>query len=300
MSKLSYSPKTNSPRRISVDDLHKIIDGLPPETKAADGERTIYLANTIIVHFLGRDWFGTHIRYDASKPSFLRIDFSSDGRRKITLFRVVELAENLFNLQHSEGFDACISQMKAGAEKIQSTCAELDFGRLLYINDVEFRFVVPVQRMGEDYDFEILYPGALWVPAETKCKFETTTVNPESVSNSLKKARTQLPKDRPGLIFVKVPQKWIDDIEVVNELERIATDFFRNRDRVVSIKFYVSHLELTNQDVRHHHAIKEITNYNSRFHNGRNWHLFTKPGGTEGWNRMPPKWQRLWYFPNAQ
>jgi hypothetical protein len=144
--------------------------------------------------------------------------------------------------------------------------------------------------MGEDYDFEILYPGALKVPADAKCKFETTKVNPESVRNSLKKARTQLPEDRPSLVFVKVPQNWIDDIEVVKALETIAIDFFRNTDRVVSIKFYVSHLELTNQGVHHRHAIREITNCNSRLHNGRNWDLFTTPGVSEGWNGMPPKW----------
>jgi hypothetical protein len=299
MSKLNRPPINNTPRRIFVDDLHKIIDGLPPEMKAADGDRTIGLANTVIVHFLGRDWFATHMTHDAHRPSFLRIDFSSDRRKKVTVFRVVELAENLYNLQHIEGFDACIAQMKAGAEKIESTCAELDFGRLLYINDVEFRFIVPALKRREDYDFEILYPGALKVPADAKCKFETTKINPESVRNSLKKARTQLPKDRPGLIFIKVPQNWIDDIEVAKGMLGIGNDFLRNTDRVVSIKFYASHLETTNQ-VQHRHAFREITNHNSQFHSGRNWDLFTKPGVPQGWNGMPPKWQRLWLFPNSQ
>ena len=66
--------------------------------------------------------------------------------------------------------------MKAGAEKIESTCAELDFGRLLYINDVEFRFVVPASKKGKDYDFEVVYPGGLAVPADAKCKFESTRI----------------------------------------------------------------------------------------------------------------------------
>jgi hypothetical protein len=249
MSKLNHPPKSNSPRRISVDDLHKFVDSLPPEVRESDGDRTIILANTINAHFLGRKWCETHLKHDAPKPSFLRMDFSSDSRKKVIVFRVVELAENLYNLRHIEGFDACIAQMNAGAEKIESTCAELDFGRLLYINDVEFRFIVAGLRNRKNYDFEILYPGALKVPAEAKCKFESTKINPESVRNALKKARTQLPKDRPGLIFVKVPQNWIDNIEVVKALETIAIDFFRNTDRVVSIKFYVSHLELTNQGV---------------------------------------------------
>ena len=92
-----------------------------------------------------------------------------------------------------------------------------------------------------------------------------------------KKGANSTSKNRPGLIFVKVPQNWIDNIEVVKAIETIAIDFFRNTDRVVSIKFYVSHLELTNQGVHHRHAFREITNYNSRFHDGRNWNRFTGP-----------------------
>src|SRR5580704_9806692 len=60
MSKLNHPPKNNSPRRISVDDLHKFVDSLPPEVRESDGDRTIILANTINAHFLGRKWCETH------------------------------------------------------------------------------------------------------------------------------------------------------------------------------------------------------------------------------------------------
>ena len=128
------------------------------------------------------------------------------------MFRVIELAESLYNLQNIDGFDACISQLKGGGEKIQSTCAELDFGRFLYIRDVEFRFVVPQMAKGRDYDMELLYPDGLTVPADAKCKFESTEINPKSIVNSLEIGRKKLPADRPGIIFVKVPQMWILDV----------------------------------------------------------------------------------------
>ena len=132
----------DSPRRITVDDLHKIVSTLPADAKNHDNERSVQLANTVIVHFLDENG-STHIPHGAPKPGFLRMDFSSVSRQVYTVFRVIDLAENLFNLQNIEGFDACIAQMNAGAEKIESTCAELDFGRLLYIFNVDFRFVVP-------------------------------------------------------------------------------------------------------------------------------------------------------------
>ncbi len=286
------------PRRITVDDFYKAVGTFPPEVRDDDGGRAIGLANTVIVHFLGRAWFAAHIRHDTPKPGFLRLDFSSDSRREATVFRVIELAESLFNLQHVEGFDSCIAQMKAGADKIESTCAELDFGRFLYIHDVEFRFVVPSGTKGKDYDFEVLYAGGLAVPADAKCKIETTEINPESIRNSLRDARGQLPAGRPGIIFMKVPQHWITDPAVAAAMVSVGRDFLRNTDRVVSIKFYVSHLSTVGGVVRHLHAFRELTNEASRFHSGRNWNLFTNYYVPPSWNGMPPKWQRIFFFPN--
>jgi hypothetical protein len=288
----------NAPQRIDVNDLHNVIAKLPREMQDDDGGRIIGVANSVIGHFLGRDWFDAHIRHDVPKPSFLRLDFSSDKRREFTVFRVIELAENLFNLQNVEGFDACIEQMKAAAEKIESSCAELDFGRFLYIHDVGFRFVVPQQRRGNDYDFEVTYPDGLTVPADAKCKFENT--DPESVRNSLIKARKQLPKDRAGMIFVKIPQSWIEEVEVAKALVSVANDFLRHTDRVVSVKFYVSQLEAINNRILHRHGLREVTNVNSRHHAGRNWDLFTNYYVPPSWNGMPPKWQRIFFFPKTR
>jgi hypothetical protein len=256
------------------------------------------LSRIPFAHFLGQDWFSAHIRHDAAIRGFLNMDFSSDRRREATVFRVVELAESLYNLQLIEGFDACISQMRGGGEKIQSTCAELDFGRFLYIHDVRFRFVVPQMAKGRDYDVELFYPDGLAVPADAKCKFETTEINPDSIAHSLESARKQLPADRPSIIFVKVPQSWIADVGMAVAMVETGRKFLRKTGRVVAITFYVSHLETRDNLVIHRHALREIANEASRFHQGRNWELFTDYDVPPSWNGMPPKWQRLFFFPN--
>ena len=244
-------------RRITVEDLHKLAASFPDEMREDDGGRSNGVANSVIAHFLGKDWFAAHIRHDVGKRGYLNLDFSSDRRREATVFRVIELAENLFNLQGIEGFDACIAQMRVGAEKIESTCAELNFGRFLYIHDIDYRFVVPQSRKGGDYDFEVIYPGELVVPADAKCKFETTGINPDSVRNSLKKARKQLPDDRAGIIFMKVPQSWITDLAVAVPMVNVGREFLKHTDRVVSIKYYVSFLDTINNMVRHRHALEK-------------------------------------------
>jgi hypothetical protein len=74
--------------------------------------------------------------------------------------------------------------------------------------------------------------------ADTKCKFESTEVRAESIRDSLEHARSQLPKDRPGIIFVKMPGHWLDAPTSVISFVREAESFLRNTGRVVSVKFY--------------------------------------------------------------
>src|SRR5271157_1327586 len=108
--------------RLSVDDLHAFVPRFPAEMRIDPGGRVSGVAYCVIGHFFGPDWFAAHIRHDGPRRGYLNLDFSSDERREASTFRVVELAENLFNLQHIEGFDACVGQMRGGGEKIESTC----------------------------------------------------------------------------------------------------------------------------------------------------------------------------------
>jgi len=149
--------------------------------------------------------FEAHIRHDAPKPGFLRIDFSSDRRRETTVFRVVELAESLFNLQHIEGFDACIAQM-IGELKNRVNVRRIGLRTILIYQQRRFSLCSSADEEGSDYDVEVFYPDGFVVPADAKCKFETTEINPQSILHSLKKAKKQLPDDRPCIIFMKVPR----------------------------------------------------------------------------------------------
>ena len=45
---------------------------------------------------------------------------------------------------------------------------------------------------------------------DIKCKLEGTNDAKSSLLNSLKKAQRQFPSDMPGIVFVKVPQRWVD------------------------------------------------------------------------------------------
>jgi hypothetical protein len=132
------------PLRISLPDLETTALSFPQEVRADPNLRMLYLAMSIIRHFLGERWCKENIYQEAESSlpeGFLRWDYRPglEGDRKRS--RVIDFAETLFNLQHVEGFDDRIDQMRAG--QIEATFAEFDFARFLYIHDKKFKFVKP-------------------------------------------------------------------------------------------------------------------------------------------------------------
>jgi hypothetical protein len=218
-----------------------------------------------------------------------------DLRRTIAnALKLVDFAELLRNLQDIPGFDACIDRMQHGV--IESTFAELDLGRMLYCSNVDFSFVKPQQKKGLDYDVEITLSDGMVVCADAKCKVEDFSA--ETVRYSLEKARTQFPKDRPSIIFMKVPYRWFAEPILGVSLINIAEKFLRGTGRIVSVKFYVSDIGYRDKALRHDHAFKEISNPNNRFDPSCDWTMFAEPTAKSGWNGRPPRWKRLLFFPN--
>jgi hypothetical protein len=278
--------------------LQDALKSAPVEFREHSGDRQQWVCFSVLRHFFGRNWIRAHI-LGAGAKSFLANVFGDDEKaRVIRGFRITDLAEMLYNLQRIDGFYECIARMRDG--QIESTYAELDAGKLLYMHRIPFRFVVPQNRKGCDYDFELTYPDGLVACADAKCKLELSHISRNTIKTSLKDAREQLPPNRPGIAFVKIPPRWIDVPAHGVELEKIAIEYLRGTRRLVSIKFYVSDLIYGDEISHHVMRFKEISNPQNRFDANRNWDLFESHRISEGhWNGMPDHWFRLAYFPDG-
>jgi hypothetical protein len=281
---------------LTIEMLRNFLEGLRPEVRNDWSQRQWQLFLFVGCHFLGSAWVEDHILNQADEPTsgFLKVEFSrGDQIREAKSLRVAHLAEMLFNLQGIPGFEGWIARMRSGGQ-IESTFAELAFGKLLYINGVSFRFVIPQGRKkGEDYDFELTYPDGTVVCADAKCKLEGSAPRASSIGNSLSRARKQLPEDQPGIIFVKVPQHWLEVPEIRAALKDEATKFFRGTSRVVSVKYYTDHYLHVRDGIVHTHLYREIDNPKNRFDPNRNWKLLQSGDPATSWNGLPDNWIRL-------
>jgi hypothetical protein len=285
-------------RLAPITDKHLLatIANFPTELREGNSKRSFWLAIAVVKYFLGQEWLDEHVSWERNTPGFLRVIAGQSAETQISTFKLVDFAELLWNLQWTAGFDVCIDRLSQGV--IEPTYAELDLGRMLYCGSVSFRFVEPQQIKGLDYDIEITLPDDMVVCADAKCKVEATDFSVDTVSNSLEKARRQFPKDRPSIIFMKVPPRWMKQPAPGLSLNAIAENFLRRTGRIVSVKFYFSNINYVGEALTHDHTFKEISNPNNRFDRSRDWNMFAEPQPPQGWNGMPPRWRRLLFFAN--
>jgi hypothetical protein len=171
---------------------------------------------------------------------------------------------------------------------------------MLYLNKVPFRFVVARGIRGQDYDVEVQYPDGLIACAEAKCNIDSTRLSENTIRNKLDAARKQLPADRPGIIFVKMPPRWMAEPSFAELTIGTARRFLDGTRRIVSVKFYTAPNSIEGTELMQQHAYKEISNPVTYFGLNRNWDLFQKWELPPEANGMPPHWQRVLFFPDGK
>jgi hypothetical protein len=279
---------------LSFPDLMEKARSFLPENRAEPRFLTFAMPVAVICHFLGKQWYLDNIAQDAShsRPAgFLRLDFTPEFQSRQTS-RISDFAEMLFNLQHVEGFNDRIDQMRTAS--VEATYAQFDLARFLYIHDIAFKFVRPLGVKGKDYDFEVEYSDGRKACVDAKCRLEGSEVRADTIRNSLSKARSDnLPGDTPGIVFVKVPQMWFEQADVYRDICLVIERFLRpeNTQRIVSVVVYTTAaMETAEQKTLHRHRFNEFPGLEHRFDLTKSWMLFKNFKVPEGWREKHPKW----------
>ena len=197
--------------------------------------------------------------------------------------RWLEFSETLLNLQNIAGFESVLGELFNG--KIELACAELEIARMLAMFGWKFDFVRPIGGPKENYDLEISYPDGYKVCAETEAKIEATTPRARSILRSIHHSRDQLPDDAPGVIFIKVPERWVQDTVLAERIKNTANGYLNQSDHIRSIKFYSPITIFTSEHTARWHLYIEISN--PKFQE-RNWNIFQDENVPIG--GRPPWW----------
>jgi hypothetical protein len=190
-------------------------------------------------------------------------EFDDDDRAPFYSILMINLVEMLINLQIVEGFDVCLKQLRL--PQLQSGLSELQTGMILYQCGLPFRYVDPAAVPGRTYDIEFQRPDGVFGFAEVKCQYDETQWSEKTLRNILSRGRKQIPSGGPGVLFVKLPQSFLEEGEERHfhlraEIVPTAKDFLRGTSRVVKIIFCV--FKVTFRPTRTHvdHAQFDVSN----------------------------------------
>lgn len=248
--------------RITVEALKKAVlafEAAAHKEIPLDLHRRMYaLALGILDALMGEPWVRANVVGKHGSPDYFRAAADSTERRKNSA-RVITFAEMLFNLQDVKGFERRLPQLRAG--DVESGVAELQAAALL----TAAGFQILLREEGYDLDICLLEGDAA---VEIKRKLESTKPSIETISSTLKHARRQLPTDRPGFVFLSIPETWIADPAAPGITERALDGVFRNTTRITTVLLWWEDDVPAGEGSWRTISIKEIENPNARFQPG--------------------------------
>lgn len=234
--------------RLTVDHLRIVARSLlmspPPGTSVGDADLATYsLATEVLRFFFGNAWTNENVFPQQKNVSpqyrtgreFLKTESTNEDDQFVHMQRVTALAEIAFNLQDVEGIRQRVALMQN--HDLEAALGELECATLLSAQEFRFRFVVPTGVKTRDYEGEVITSANRVVCCEIKSRSERTEPNPDALRHTLDGARKQLPKGKPGMILVKIPQAWAKRREMQAVVEAAVQRVCRQSHRIVAVVY---------------------------------------------------------------
>lgn len=198
----------------------------------------ILIAREVLGQIVSREWINQVMFSQNENIEKKYLDnfefFRSDKIGYVWQNRIYFLAERMYNLREIKNFNLIVKEILHG--NLVSRFAEIEIGAHLLRRGINFEFVKPIGKKKQDFDIRI--KEGLIVNCEVKHKLESTEFSTNTLQKTIKKANYQLPKDVPGLIFIKVPQEWNLVIGLQRAIDRVFDSFFkRHKGHILGIVF---------------------------------------------------------------
>jgi hypothetical protein len=278
---------------LTVERLVNRARNYPDPFRANIANRSYLLGLGIVKDFLGQEWLDKHVDPESARGGYVRLTVGTGHETQLSSWRITDLGEVMFNLQHVPGFAERVEEMKRADP--EASIAELHVARIIYINGWPFRFVQRSGERGKDYDYEIESQWDITICADAKCKIESTPLSTRTILNTLSKSRSQLPKDAPGMLCIKFPRNWTDQPNCAEITIGAAQTYFTPaRQGVVSVMFYCEPVAYKDGILFQGHIYKEVINPYHRWGTDKDWRLLEnwKPDSRKQ-NKLPHFWIRL-------
>lgn len=222
-------------KQITAEDLKRIVLSLKltPELERVGitalnlQTRMYHLALRLLDHFMEEEWVKRNVVCKDGGADPFRASADSLERYK-NFVRVGTFAEMLLNFQDVEGFSPWCRELRS-RNNVEAGLAEIQGAALLHATGLKFRF-----RNTEGHDLDILLAGGD-AAAEIKRRVETTDLTDTTIYNALHGARSQLPADRAGFVFLNIPDDWPSNPDINDVFSAALNKLFKETQRITTV-----------------------------------------------------------------
>lgn len=216
----------------------------------------------ILMHAFGKNWlFKNVLSEGVTENEFFKLEENSEISRYINQNRIIRLGHMLYALRNISGFDHFVESIKR--RDIEPAYFELTVANMLCEDGYNIRFVNESGIKTQDYDL-LCSVDDIQFCVESKSRRYSEVFNTKILLNALKKAKGQLPKTKPGVIFILISDSWLHNksaeaivtecvvnylrtTERVNKVILIWDIFFESNDKKITSYIY---LEINNNKTR--------------------------------------------------
>jgi hypothetical protein len=177
------------------------------------------LAGVNLSAILGKTWVEKHV-LPSSHPDPLMLNGNDDWfkahpvsgrdiRRGMHAYTVVRLSDAFSTViagKIEEG-DLLRKRFRERTD-MRALFAELEIASLLIRNKLSVKVIGETGKRGEDFDLLATVRGVP-VSVEITAIEEGAVMSPRSILNRLRRKRTQVPADRPAVLYLVVPDDWM-------------------------------------------------------------------------------------------
>ena len=198
-----------------------------PENRQ-EGLAMLSLACHILINALGANWTKNNLFSGLEINGYLLRPMVSFGGWDD--LRINRLADNLYALKNVKNFPAFLRELRTrdaeGAE------LELIIARRIYEKNNLVEFKIPNGPQGENFDL-IARKEDAQIAVEIKHILDRKQdFEPKKFKNMLNDKRKQLPRNMPGVIFVKIPDRWAFQPEAKENYSNAIDEFFWGTKRI--------------------------------------------------------------------
>ena len=192
------------------------------------------MAYCIIGHYLGRVWYEQKAILRNDPDPFMLNEKNQDSINRYTYqHRIITLADALFALRGAENFDALCERFKTRLSQVRSCFTEASVAKIFSDAGFEISIVVESGVKGQDFDFAACWSDQV-INVEVTAKVGGE-LSVETVLNSLRQKRKQLPSGGAAIIYVVIPEAWTRDGKAEKTFGEAVARFFGSTGRVNAV-----------------------------------------------------------------